>query len=308
MSAPSRQIALAYAGLAVAVVSWGFSPVFIRFLSAPYDPFTQAFLRYGSATAALLILSAWLYPRDFARAWRHAGPLLVLAVVLVAYQYTWTAGCSGANPTVAQLISKISLVLVILFSFAIFRDERSVIRSKEYLFGTLLCLVGVAFVLVRDPGRILPTLDVYTLLVWISALCWAVYAVWARHVSLNIHPVPMFTVLAVFSTIGLGALAVILGEPSSLFEAGAYNTGIAVLSGLFPIAAAHPAFHYAQRNLGSAYCNSLELLNPLITYVVAVLVWPEERLLVAQWFGGALLLAGAFMVLQARRHARPVPE
>ncbi len=308
MNAPGRQIALAYAGLAVAVVSWGFSPVFIRFLSAPYDPFTQAFVRYGSATAALLILSAWLYPRDFERAWRHGGPLLALAVVLVAYQYTWTAGCSGANPTVAQLISKISLVLVILFSFAIFRDERSVIRSKEYLLGTVLCLIGVAFVLTRDPGRLLPAVDVYTLLLWLSALCWAVYAVWARHVSLNIHPVPMFTVLAVFSTIGLGGLALVFGEPSSLFEAGAYNTGIAVLSGLLPIAVAHPAFHYAQRNLGSAYCNSLELLNPLITYVVAVLVWPEERLIPTQWLGGGILLVGAFMVLQARRHARKAAQ
>lgn len=308
MSAPGRQIVLAYAGLSVAVVSWGFSPVFIRFLSAPYDPFTQAFLRYGAATVALLILSAWFYPRDFERAWRHAGALLMLAAVLVAYQYTWTAGCSGANPTVAQLISKISLVLVILFSFAIFRDERSVIRSKKFLLGTLLCLVGVAFVLVRDPGRLLPTVDVYTLLVWLSALCWAVYAVWARHVSLNIHPVPMFTVLAVFTTVGLGVLALAFGEPSSLFEAGAYNTGVAVLSGLFPIAAAHPAFHYAQKNLGSAYCNTLELLNPLVTYGVAVMIWPEEQLILTQWLGGALLLMGAFMVVRARRQAASAAE
>ena len=299
-----RQTVLAHVGLAVAVVSWGFSPVFIRFLSAPYDPFTQAFLRYAAATAALLVLSAWLYPMELRRAWSRARPLMFLALVLTAYQYTWTAGCSGANPTVAQLVSKISLVLVILLSFAIFRDERAVIRSKMYLIGAALSLIGVAFVVAGGPGRIAPSADIYTFLVGVSALCWAVYAIWGRHMAFDVHPVPMFTVLAVFTTGALGGLALVFGNPSSLFEAGAYNTGVAILSGLLPIAAAHPAFHYAQKNLGSAFCNTLELCNPLVTYVFAVMLWPGERLLPGQWMGGAVLIVGGVLVLQARRRDR----
>ncbi len=73
---------------------------------------------------------------------------------------------------------------------------------------------------------------------------------------------------------------------------------LGVISGLIPIALAHPAFHYGQRWLGSAFCSSVALFNPLVTYLVALMIWPDERLILTQWIGSGVLVAGTLLVLR----------
>jgi cytochrome P450 len=46
----------AYAALLVSALGWALAPVFIRYLSAHYDPYTQSFVRYVSAAVALVPL------------------------------------------------------------------------------------------------------------------------------------------------------------------------------------------------------------------------------------------------------------
>ncbi len=300
----SRRIPTGVA-LAVAAIGWALAPVFIRLLSDAYDPYSQAFVRYASAALALVGVCLVAFRQEFFRLLRNPRGILALAALNVLQQCTWTIGCYGSTATAAQLITKLNVVFVIIFAFFLFREERAVICNPLYAAGTSLGLVGVAAVLARDPSSLVPVLDRSSVLLLLTAMFWGVYIVWARRLVLRIHPVPMFTVLAILTTFGFGILSLLLGRAHTLVEAGPRTTAIAIVSGLLPIATAHPCFHYAQKHLGSAFCTSIILLNPLLTYLFGTLMLPDESLTSSQWVGAAILLSGTLMVTVAghRVHA-----
>lgn len=291
----------AASALAASSIGWALAPIFIRYLSASYGPHTQNFLRYAAAAVPLLVISAVWYRRDLLeafRSWKGMGGIVLLNVV---QQHVWTVGTAGSTATTAQLISKLSIVFVIIFSFFMFSEERGVIRSPLYLAGTFLSFIGVGAVISRDPQAVIPLIDFPTAMLLLTAVLWAVYTVWAKHIVLRIHPVPMFTVVSIYTTAAFALLAMATEGASTLSSAGTNVFLIGIISGLIPIALAHPAFHYAQRNLGSAFCSSVALFNPLVTYIIALFIFPDEQLILTQWIGAATLLLGTLMVLYTAR-------
>ena len=295
----TSQRVLAALGLVVAALGWALTPVFVRFLSFAYDHLTLAFFRYSSAAVVLAIICLVWFRRDVRNVFRSHKGVLALAVVNVTMMYTWMLGIYNSTATKAQFITKLSIVFVIILSYFIFREERAVITSRTYLFGTLLSLLGVTALIADNPGSLVPSLDKATLLLLATSVLWAVYTVLGRHVVINCHPVAMFTVVAVYTSIGLGILCFALGEPGRILEATPRTIMITVISGLVPIGIAHPFFLFAQKHLGSALCSSLLLFNPLITYAIAMFLWSDEHLMLMQWVGAAALLAGTSLVTYA---------
>ncbi|MBI5093038.1 MAG: DMT family transporter [Candidatus Hydrogenedentes bacterium] len=280
----------------------------MKYLRETYDPFSQAFLRYGSGAAVLLAVSALYLPGELRKAFSRSLSYLPLTCVLLIHQVCWTTACYGASPAVAQLTTKLSVVIIIFLSFVLFREERSVIRSPFYLGGTALSFAGVAAVLMPGAALRAPVLDFYSILLLIVAMTWSVYVVWAKHLVTDLHPVAMFAVLASFTTIGLGLLSLTFGHPSGILAASRHDTVVVIVSGIIPIAGAHPSYHYAQKYLGSALCSSVNLLNPIVTYLLALAVFPGESLSVMQWIGGAILLAGTFLVTWAGRRQSTIGD
>jgi len=288
--------------LIASAVGWALAPIFIRYLSHYYDPHTQNLLRYACAVPPLVALSLVYHPTDLKAAFRDWRGMGGIALLNVAQQHAWTLGCAGSTATTAQLLSKLSIVFVIILSLILFQEERRGIASPIYLFGTLLSFAGVGLVTVRNPDSFLPVLDVPTLLLLLTALLWGVYTVWGKRLVLTIHPVPMFAVVSIYTTVGFSLLAAFTGHPGHIMDAGLSPFLLGLISGWIPIALAHPAFHYAQRHLGSAFCSSVALFNPLVTYAIALWVFPDEGLLATQWAGAAALMTGTFMVVYSRRN------
>ena len=289
----------AASALVIAASGWALAPIFIRQLSTIYDPHTQNLLRYASAAIPLLLISGVMFREGLRDAFRDYKGMLSISVLNIVQQHTWTLGCAGSTATTAQLVLKLSIVFVILFSFFLFHEERGVIKSPFYLAGTLLSFVGAAAVISDDPTSIVPVLNFPTLMLLVTAVLWAVYAVWAKHLVANIHPVPMFTVLSLYTTIGFAFMSFLTGDPAKIVSVGTYPVVIGVVSGLIPIALAHPAFHFAQKHLGSALCSSVALFNPLLTYAIAMWIFPDEHLVLTQWIGAGVLLLGTLLVIYA---------
>ncbi len=289
--------------LAISSIGWALAPIFIRDLSAVYEPHTQNLLRYASATVPLLIISFIWFRPGLRAALRNWPGMLGIAVLNVAQQYTWAVGCAGSTATTAQLVSKLSIVFVIIFGFMLYREERAVIGSPWYLVGTVLSFGGLTALISSDSASLIPVLDWPMLMLLATAVFWGGYTVWAKHLVDGVHPIPMFTMIAVYTTIGCALLSVTMGQPAALITAGMKPTLIAIASGLIPIALAHPTFFYAQKYLGSAFSSSVALLNPLVTYAIALWIWPDERLVLHQWAGAALLLAGTLMVTRAGKRS-----
>jgi drug/metabolite transporter (DMT)-like permease len=293
---------LAYFAVFISAFAWALSPIFMRFLSVAYDPYTQALARYIAALAVLLPYSLLLHPQETRQLLRRPWGLAGLAALNVLNQVVWTIACYHTTATSANLITKIQVAFVIVFSFILFREERGVIRSPLYLGGTLLGVAGVVlFVTAQSAARLLPRYEFATMLLIAVALGWAVYAVWGKHLVMNTHPVPMFTVVALLSTLGFAVVALLLGDVRGLWQNSMETSLIVFLSGVFPIAVAHCTFHYGQKHLGSAFTNSFMLVGPLITYVVALMLWQDEKLVPVQWLGAVLLLLGSYLVVQAQR-------
>jgi len=299
--------ALAYIALASAVLGWAVSPVFMRILADAYDPYTQAFLRYGAAAVILVVISSIWFRAGMIDAIRRPKATLGLALLNTCMQTTWTLSLYHTTATTAQLITKTQVVMIIAMSYFIYREERSVITSPRYIIGTLLGFAGVAGVLMDDPANsMLPQLNFAAALLLFTSACWSVYAVWGKHIVKDLHPVPMFTVVAVYTSCFFAVNMFLFGEPAAVGSAGGKMLAFAAFSAILPIAVAHCAYHYAQRALGAAFCISMMLINPAITNGIALFFWADESMNAIQWAGAAILTLGSYFVIQAQRRAAAV--
>lgn len=290
-----------YLSVPLFVLGWALTPVFVRYMSGAYDPYTQAFIRYASAALALCLYASLLYRKELFRAIRQWRILLPMSAMVTAMQLAWTVAIYHTTATMAQLVTTLQAPLVILLSFLVFHEERDTIRNPRFIFGTILCIIGVTGVFMRDDGKSIRIyIDLALLLLIFVSVAWAVYAVWGRHTAKGLHPVAMFTVISVYVSIGFVFTMFLFGRPETLIQAGARMNGIAFLSGVICIAVAHCAFHYSQVRLGSAFCTSIQLVSPFITHLLALCFWPDERLLWIQWAGGGILLLGSFVVIRIK--------
>lgn len=294
--------------LVLACVGWSLAPIFIRLCSADLDPMTQSFSRYASGSAMLGAICMVRWRAEFLELLRHPGRLAGISALNVFMQYIWTAGCYGTPATTAQLIIKVNIVFVIVLAYILFREERGVIRDPRFLGGTAVSLSGLVLVLMKDPRALLPVFDRSTLLLILMSVCWAVYVVWGKHLAWKMHPVPMFGVMSIQTAIGLGILALVFGDPAGAAAVPGRIWTIALVSGFISIGLAHPAFQYAQREMGSALCTALNLINPLFTYLFSLVLLPNEFMLPRQWAGAAVLMVGmAFVLAGAHRHRTSAP-
>ncbi len=284
-----------------ATLAWGVSPILIRLIRDAYDPWTQTFLRYAVASVVLSIFCLFTFRQQFLALLRDPRPVLGIALLNTAAQYLWTAGCYGVESTVANLITKLTVIFVIILSFVLYHEERRVVTSPLYLFGTAISLAGVTLVLMRDPGSFRADFNVFTIMLLVLSFLWGVYFVWGKHIVGTLHPIPMFAVVAIIST-GMFAVAVaVFEEPAGIAAAGTWAFGIAALAGLTGVATAHPSFHFAQKHLGSAFCTSITLANPLATYLIALVLLPDERLIATQIAGALIIIAGTYAVTRAEQ-------
>ncbi len=296
----------AWAALGVSALGWALAPVFIRYLSPHYNAYTQSFVRYASAAAALTPWCAVFYPRELRQALGRWRALLGISLLVVLMQTAWTLAIYKTTATSAQLVVKLQVPMVALLSYAAFHEERGVIRDPRFLAGAALSLFGVWGVLLKEPGAgALPSPDRSFWLLMLVNVCWAVYIVASRHACRDLHPVPMFTVVANLVTVGFLPMMLWKGDAAQVVSAGPGVAAVAFLSGAVSISLSHSAFHYAQVRLGAAFCTTLHLLNPLATYAVALALWPDEAMNAVQWAGAALLIGGSALVVRARR---PVNE
>lgn len=293
--------------LLLSIAGWSLSPIFIKYLKDAYDPYTQSGVRYIGSILFLLPYSFFIYRKELLKAFLHPVPTILLSVINVFMQSLWTMGIYYSTASLGQILVKIQIPIVSVLSFIVFKEERDIIKSWQFILGSLFALIG-SILLVYEPSTVhaLPRIYFATFCLFLSASLWGVYSVYGKHTVANeLHPVPMFAVISIYTTIGLFILGYFIGEPQKLLRASIETYAIAIFSGILPIAIAHSAFHYAQKYLGSAFTNTMLTLTPLTTHGVALILWRDEALNLIQWTGTLILLTGCTMVLWARSRNSP---
>jgi len=296
--------------LSLSILGWSLSPIFIRYLQNAYDPFTQSGIRYIGAVLFLIPYCLMFHKNSLKTAFLKPVPTLILSLSNIIMQATWTIGIYYSTASLGQILVKIQIPIVAFFSFIVFSEERSLIKRPQFIIGSLLGIIG-SLLLIYKPSSVteLPYLYRAVLSLFLSAILWGFYCVYGKYtVERELHPIPMFGVISIYTTIGLLVLGYFWGEPEKILQANASTHFIAIFSGILPIAIAHSSFHYAQWYLGSAFCNTLLTLNPLLTHFFALALWKDEHLNAIQWIGTSVLLLGCILILFTKSTIKTQPS
>ncbi|MCX6132716.1 MAG: DMT family transporter [Ignavibacteriales bacterium] len=300
-SASHRYSALLKAAFAVTV--WGASFIATKLALREVSPVVVIWLRFG---IGVVILGGFIVHRKELAfpPRRELGYFALLGFLGITFhQWLQVTGLVTAKATTtAWIITTIPIFIALLGRFML--KER---LGWDRIAGIFTASIGVILVVSHGDLRsiLLGTLGTFgDSLVLISAVNWAVFSVLSRK-ALQEHPATqmMFFVMLfgwIFTSVWFLAFHH-AGEITNISITG--WTSLLFL-GIVCSGFAYVFWYDALKALSASRVGSFLYIEPLVAVIVAALVL-EEPLFVAAFAGGALILAGVWLV--NRRTAPEVP-
>ncbi|WP_437374362.1 DMT family transporter [Inquilinus limosus] len=291
----SSRASLAYAAVAVTILSWASAFPAIRLALRELAPVPLAAARF--AVAALLVL-AWLaWRRPPLPAWPDLLRFALCGLIgIAAYNILLNTGQRTVAAGAASFIVNTAPILTALLARLVLGER---FGTRGWV-GTLVSFAGIALIASAQPGGL--AFGAGASLVLGSALCMACYVVLqrpmvARHGALTCTA---WTLLA-------GALWLSPWLPEAAGElphAGAATVAAVVGLGVLPAAIGYATWTYALGHFGASRAtNFLYLVPPVATAIAAPMLGelPGFRTLV----GGAIAITGVVLVNTRGRAAAP---
>ncbi len=290
------------------VFFWALGPIFIKYLAQSTDSWTQNALRYSAACVfwlpfVVIIAARGTFPQ---RTWRRA---VVPSLANVAMQSLWAAGLYRLAPGFMTLLTSTSILWVTSFSLVLFPQERPLVRSPRFWLGLGLSLTGLLGVLYFKEDFSAAGTHLGIALALGEAFAWAIYATSVKIALRDIDSRSGFSVISLYTTIGLWVCALLLGHPAQALEIGVYPWAAIVVSAILCIAVAHVLYYAAIRRIGTTIPTLLVLSQPFIVFSMSSIFF-HERLNALQLLSGVVLLLGSAFSIWAQQHLKtqPLPE
>lgn len=279
--------------IVIAATLWGTVGVATKAIYglAATNALSIGFFRLAIATPALL-LTCWgvLGKRAFVVARRDLGLMLLIGVAMAFYQVCYFAAIAQVGVAVAVLVALCSApVMVALLSVGLLGE-----RLTLSLLVALGCALGGTGLLVggQDGGAGGQYTLLGVLLAFGAGFGYAIIALCSRSLAARYHPLQPIA-------IGFGAGAVFLlpfALATGLVVAYPWQGWALLLHlGLVPTALAYALFLHGMRSTTATAASIVTLLEPLVSTILAWLLF-GERLGPLGLLGAALLLA-AFALL-----------
>lgn len=266
-------------------------------------PWTLVFLRWSTAFLIVLPFAARGLRRDAAALFAQ-GPMIPILGFLGMFV------CGGAvyvglhhtTATNGTLIYASANVMILLLEW-LFRGRPIGLRE---MLGTVLAFAGVAAVALRGHGLASFQLNPGDLLIWISAMSWAIYAVLLKRPGLTAIPgLSLFAASMLAGVLLLSPMAAWEAAHGPALPANA-EAWLAVFAvALVPSVGAFFGYQYGVRRFGPALMAMTSYLWTPYGVVLA-LIFLGERLHVYHLVGLALILPGVILAT-ARRQPQPQP-
>jgi drug/metabolite transporter (DMT)-like permease len=281
---------------------WAIGPIFIKYLTGYIDSWTQNLLRYSTACLFWLpfLLFAIRKKRFETKTWRKA---LLPAVPNIIMQCLWAGGFYYIGPAFLVLLTKTSIVWVVAFSFILFADERPLIRSKRFWLGLALSAIGVVGVMYyKDDFATTRTL-IGIIIALTAAFAWALYIISAKIAFKDIDSHYGFSVISIYTVVGLFVLALLFGNVQECVTMGAWRWACVVISGITAISLGHVLYYVAIKRIGATIPALVILSQPFIVLAISKIVFGES-LNAIQLFFGVVLLIGSALAIWAQQHLK----
>jgi len=290
-----------YLLLTLAVFFWAGNFIFGRAFHAEIPPVALAFWRWFCA--ALLVTGPALrhlrQDRDaLLAAWR---PVLLLAALGIgAFNTLVYSGLQHTQAINALLIQSLMPVLIVLFTWLIFRERIRPLQGA----GILVSLWGAVTIIARGEPTVLASLQFNRgdLLVGAAVLCYAGYSVLLR-TRPAVHPLSFITV-----TFWLGALMILplyLGESLAGRPLQVQPVALLVIGyvSIFPSILSYLCYNRGVAEIGANRAGLFIHLMPVFGSIMAI-VFLGEQLIWHHLVGIALIAAG--IVMAVRRGPAPL--
>ena len=264
----SRSSLTGYLLGALAAASYGTNPLFaLPLLNAGIDAFSVLFLRYVFALPMLaLIMKA--RGRGFGLRRTQLLPLVALGLLMAASSLTLYVSYAYIGAAIASTLLFIYPILVTII-MAVFFHERA---SMVTIFSILLATTGIALLYRGEGGVVLSPTGL--LLVFLSALSYAIYLVWVNGRSIREIPTLKLTFYVIFFGLFLFAFrfdvhtfAILNAQPLLWLSA--------LSMALFPTALSLLCTSAAIQRIGSTPVAIMGALEPVTAVAIAVLLFSE---------------------------------
>jgi drug/metabolite transporter (DMT)-like permease len=288
-------------GLSLAVLTaaiWGVLPIALAITLQAVDPFTLTWARFLVASLMLGAVLAVLGRMPKLWRLRGAGPVVLMLALLglVGNFVLYVVALGHTSPTVAQVVTQLSPILLMLGGVVVFQERFTPLRWL----GFVLLIAGLAlFFNRRLPELLHPTegLGLGVALFALASLVWAVYGLAQKWMLRHLQSQQILLALYAGATLLLSPAA----HPSVIFE---MNT---LQAWMFAFCCANTVFAYgafaeALKHWEASRVGATLTLTPLFTISAMWLVEHFAPALVApeglNWISivGALVVVGGSML------------
>ena len=290
---PMQRKFFPYIALAIGISALSLSAMFVRWAEAP-----------GTVTGfyRLLISTIFLTPL-FMRQQKHLEPIVrkylffpLLAGIFTAFDFAfWNSSLKYTTAANSTLLGNTAPLWVALFALLIFREK---LRGIFWL-GLVIALAGAALVMGSD-FLTHPDLGIGDLMASTAAIFYACYQLTTQRGRKYIDPLRYTWMVGVSATLGMFVINVVLGNSFIGYSTQTWVIffGTAIVSQMI----GYLAVTYALGHLPASVVSPTLIGQPVLTTILAIPLLGEIPAAM-QWIGGAIALAGIYIVNQAHLQA-----
>ncbi len=283
-----------------ALFFWSAGPIIVRYLTGYIDSWTQNMLRYLAACLFWLPFLIYLQRTGKLdkRVWKHA---IVPAAANIIMQSLWAKAFYYIEPAFGSLLSKSSIIWIIVLSMFIFAEERALLKSPRFWFGLILSIAGVTGVMIFKEDFSTSRTITGVLIVMAQSFTWGLYTVSVKMAFKAIDVRSGFSVISIYTVFGLCVLGFVFGQPGRCLEMPKIVWLYIVVSGILCIAIAHVLYYFSIKRLGATIPSLVLLVSPFTVLAASYFIFAEKLSPVQIGFG-MVLLAGAGVSIWAQEH------
>lgn len=284
---------------------WSLGNIFIAYLNLFFDNYTQNFFRYLSAAVTLLLFSLVFNKDKYFSSLKNLRALVIPIITVFIFQIFNVYGIVFTTPTVATLITRLSVIFVDIFSFFLFSEERLTLTNKNFIVGTLLSFLGVFGVVLVGSSLFYSNEMFFVGVVFLvfTSILWAVYIVSIKVALRNSDPLSTTTNVFLISGIMYLPFSIFTGGIYKVFSEDLTINFLLVISGILSIGIGNFLNYYAIQELGASLSTNLQLLIPIVTGILSVITLNEPMPFNKVVFS-LLTLVGCWLVIKASNNEK----
>lgn len=279
------------------LVGWSSIPLFLKHFSHSIDAWTSNGWRYGFSALIWLpvVLIVWQRKRLPKGIWALA---IVPGVVNSIGQVTFTWAHYKIDPGLLTFGLRSHIIFATIGAALLFPAERRIIKSRGFVTGIALVVVGTLGTILFDKGFGQEASSIGVILSILSGALFAGYALSVRWFMHGISPLIAFAVISQYTAAAMVLLMLGLGENAGAGALGmsGWQFALLLISAVIGIALGHVFYYISINRLGVAVSSGVLQLQPFVVSIGAWLLF-QELLTAWQWAFGAVAVAGAALVL-----------